>query len=347
MKKYKITLLGIVISFIIIAVFIFYQLYVPVSNIVAPKFIKIQKGMSVKDISYLLKKEGLIRNELLFLILAKFFRAESALKAGTYKLGPSMNMLEIFKIIKSGEFIPCYFTIPPGYTIPQIASLLKKKGIIKEREYFINLAYNEEFVNSLGISSKNLEGYLFPTTYFVPPDIREEVKVEELLKIMVKKFKKKVLSRRDYQKACKSLGLSMHQIITLASIIEKETSLKYEKPIISGVLYNRLRYNMPLCSDPTVIYALGDRFDGNLKKEDLRIDSLYNTYRYKGLPPTPICNPGEDSIEAALYPAKVNYLYFVSMNNGRHKFATNFREHKRNVLKYQILPYCKDSLGLH
>lgn len=195
---------------------------------------------------------------------------------------------------------------------------------------FIQQTRDRSLIDSLDIPGENLEGYLFPETYHFDKNTDERA----IVKTMVDTFKRRAL-KPEYLDRARELGFSFHKIITLASLIEKETGREDERELISAVFHNRLRKNMRLQCDPTVIYALKN-FDGNLRKKDLGIDSPYNTYRYAGLPPGPIANPGLESIRAALYPASANYIYFVSKQNGSHEFSSALADHNRAVRKYQL-----------
>jgi UPF0755 protein len=320
---------GIAIVILLILGIIIYQLYIPLdSKSPQIKVIEISKGMNAKGIAHLLKEEGLIKNGLAFRVLAKVKGVENRLQAGEYELSSSLNLSRILSKIEKGEILAHPFTIPEGYNIRQIASVLEKKGLA-EKERFIELTKDSKLISQFSIPAKSLEGYLFPETYRVSKGMDEE----EIIKLMISQFNKAV-TKEDRKKA-EELGFTFHQIIILASIVEKETSAVEERAFISAVFHNRLKAKRPLQADPTVIYALGEAFDGDLKKEHLRIDSPYNTYRYRGLPPGPIGNPGRAAIQAALYPADVNYLYFVSRNDGTHAFSFSLEEHNRAVWKYQ------------
>lgn len=311
-----------------------FQLQLPLNSKGSPKVIRIYNGMNVKDIARLLKEKGIIRNEISFVLLVKVTSSETVLKSGIYKLSPCSNLIEVFRIIKKGDANNFCVTIPEGYNTYQIADLLQKQGVILNRQRFIDMSQNKDFIASLNIFSKNLEGYLFPETYCFEPQTKDE----KVIETMINECKKRVLNNKEYQKQARFLGLSMHQVITLASIIEKEASASDERPLVSAVFHNRLKQGMLLESCATVIYALGKKFSERLKRVDLHIDSEYNTYLHKGLPLTPISNPGIKSIESALYPKPVDYLYFVSTGNGRHKFSSNVEEHRENVVRYQIEP---------
>ncbi|MBU4310888.1 endolytic transglycosylase MltG [bacterium] len=319
----------IAIVILIILGIVIYQLYIPLdSKSPQIKVIEISKGMNAKGIAHLLKEEGLIKNGLAFRVLAKVKGVEDRLQAGEYELSSSMNLSRILSRIKKGETLAHSFTIPEGYNIRQIAQILEEKGLA-EKERFIELTKDSKLISQFDIPAKSLEGYLFPETYRVSKGMNEE----EIIELMVSQFNKAV-SEED-RKGAQELGFTFHQIIILASIVEKETSAPEERALISAVFHNRLKAKRPLQADPTVIYALGEAFDGDLKKEHLRVDSPYNTYRYRGLPPGPIGNPGRKAIQAALYPADVNYLYFVSRNDGTHAFSSSLEEHNRAVWKYQ------------
>jgi len=308
----------------------------PMSRIANPKIINIPKGSDLKTVSSILKRDGFIKDTMTFNLLAKYKSVEGNLKAGEYQLSLDMPPLQILNLILEGKVYQYPVTIPEGYNIFEIASLLSKKGLA-EREKFVLLAFNRDFIESLGIEANNLEGYIFPDTYHISKGMDESV----IIKKMVDTFKKTVSDEilNNYQKT----SLTPHQIITLASLIEKETGNEKEKPIISAVFHNRFKKKMRLQCDPTIIYSLlleGLKknkiiYDGNIRKEDLSIDSPYNTYRYAGLPPGPIANPGKSSIHAAMYPSASKYIYFVSKNDGSHHFSSTIEEHNRAVRIYQ------------
>ncbi|MEW6103561.1 MAG: endolytic transglycosylase MltG [bacterium] len=316
----------------ILAIFVLltalYDIYFPKDISGKPKTISIRRGLSAKEIANLLKNEGIIRNKYIFSSLIILKNKEKDIKAGDYEISPSLNMIDILSILTKGNKIKSCFTIPPGYNIYQIADMLYEKGFIDKKRFF-NLCFDREFILKLGFSVNTLEGLLFPDTYCVSKGMKEE----KIIGIIIERFKK-VFKESDVRIA-KKMGFSIYQILILASIIEKETSYYKEMPIISAIFHNRLRRNMRLNSCPTVIYSLFPNFDGNLKKEDLEISSPYNTYRHNDLPPSPISNPSISAIKAALNPASTDYLYFVSMNNGRHKFSKTLAEHNIAVSKYQ------------
>ncbi len=218
-------------------------------------------------------------------------------------------------------------TIPEGLTVSEVADLLDKAGIAN-KERFLMESEDPELLSSLQLDGKGLEGYLFPDTYYFTPFATEK----DVIIAMVEEFRKAFNPEMVAQS--KAIGLDLHQVVTLASLIEKETGFNEERALVSAVFHNRLKLGIPLQSDPTVIYGLKN-FSGTLTRKDLESPSPYNTYRIQGLPPGPICNPGVSSLTAALNPAQVPYLYFVSKNDGSHLFSVNLQDHNRAVRIYQ------------
>ena len=212
----------------------------------------------------------------------------------------------------------------------QIIQILARDNWIKP-DRFLALTKDADFIKKIGFNLENLEGYLFPDTYTLT---RDTVTEEKLITMMTNRFQ---VIWNDLEQDLPA-GLSRHQAITLASIVEKETGMSDERPLIAQVFLNRLKKKMRLQSDPTVIYGLQENFDGDLTRKDLQQKNPYNTYVIDGLPPGPVCSPGRDSILAVLHPADVPYLYFVSKNDGSHHFSTSLKDHNRAVRKYQILP---------
>ncbi len=333
-RKIVLYILGLM-FFISVSIISFLQ-YIPPSTTPSNKVIFIKKGTPLKKVSMILKNEGLIKNEKLFIIMATLLWKRTKIKAGEYELNTKMFPHEILSILVRGEVKRHLVTISEGLTLNQIAQLLSNLNIV-DKDSFIQKATDPAFISSLGIpylinhnAPITLEGYLYPETYH----LFKGMEPEEVIHMMVKQFQR--VFGADLMERASQLGITLREAVIIASIIEKETSLPEEKPLISAVFYNRLKRNMPLQSDPTVIYGIKD-FDGNLTKAHLMRPSPYNTYISLGLPPTPICNPGKDSIIAALYPASVPFLYFVSKNDGSHHFSTDIEEHQRAVFKYQKL----------
>ena len=298
------------------------------------KSIMIKKGSSLTKVSIMLKQEGIIRDANVFTRMVTFLGKKKEVKAGEYEFHTRMHSWEVLNILAKGQVKPHLVTIVEGCTLSQIAQLLDDLEIV-EKKTFLEESSSPTLILSLGLpystASKpgpTLEGYLFPNTYH----LLREMNSEEIIQMMVQQFKK--VFNNDWIRSASHLGMSLKEVVTLASIIEKEASLPEEKPFISAVFHNRLRKRIPLQSDPTVIYGIKN-FNGNLTRVDLQRPSPYNTYLNTGLPPTPICNPGKDSLLAALHPSPVSYLYFVSKNDGSHYFSSTMEEHNQAVWKYQ------------
>jgi UPF0755 protein len=295
----------------------------------APVSVEITSGMPLNKISALFEERDLIGNSLAFQLLAFLQEKQGQIQVGEYELSPSMTPMDILEVVTSGKTILHAVTIPEGYRITEIAALLETKGLVNA-ENFIQETKDEKLIKSAGISGNSLEGYLFPETYNFSKNTSERKIIQRLLDIYHEKIK-----QHELRKRAQSSNLTFHQVMTLASLIEKETGIDEERKLISSVFHNRLRKKMLLQTDPTVIYAMAD-FDGNIRKKDLQVDSPYNTYRYKGLPPGPIASPGIKSIIAALEPSESDYLYFVSRKDGSHQFSSNLMDHNRAVRKYQL-----------
>ena len=312
---------------LIVAGLLFFKASLPMNDNTQPQVFEVKSGMTLKQVSQELFRQNLIRSANAFQAIALIQDKEKLIKVGEYYISPSMLPAEILQRITSGKTVLHSITIPEGYRITEIANLLEEKDLA-DKNIFLQQAKNVELLE--GIPTSSLEGYLFPDTYHFGKRTTEAAIINK----MVKTFKERVL-KQEFLKRAEDLGFSYHEIITLASLIEKETGKDSERKQISSVFHNRLKKNMLLQTDPTVIYAI-DIFDGNIRKRDLNIDSPYNTYRYKGLPPGPIANPGLKSIIAALYPATTSNLYFVSKQDGSHKFSATLNEHNRAVQKYQL-----------
>lgn len=309
-------------------------IYLCIFEILAPinrenyteEIIQITPGMGVSEIGKLLKEKGLIKNAFVFQAVSLIKGKYNSLKAGNYAISSNMDLLQILKRISSGDGVFYRFTIPEGFTEVEIAKLWEEKGLGNASDFTKELS-DPLIAKKYGISAESLEGYLFPDTYIFSYGISER----EAIIMMLDQFFKKVPGVID-----KSLSsLPMHEIITLASIIEKEAKVEEERPLISAVFHNRLRLDQKLESCATVLYGLGYPHR-ELNYNDLRDPtSRYNTYVYKGLPPGPICNPGLSSIIAAVNPSKENYLYFVSKNDGTHYFTEDYNDFIRAKKKYR------------
>ena len=288
----------------------------------------IPAGQSLKATTDALFKNGIITSPFKFNLVARLKGYDKRLKAGEYALSASMAPIQIMEKLVKGEVELYKITIPEGFNIYQIADLVAEAGFAPNSN-FIDAATSADLARKNNINAETLEGYLFPETYYFP----KKVKVETIISTMVDRFWK--VFNSAWQERADQLGFSIHQIVTLASIIEKETGAPSERPVISSVFHNRLKKKMRLESDPTVIYGLKN-FDGNLKRIHLETPTPYNTYQIKGLPVGPIANPGAKALEAALYPADTKFIYFVSKKNKTHQFSTNLKDHNQAVRKYQL-----------
>jgi UPF0755 protein len=291
------------------------------------KIVTIQDGATFQHVALLLERERLVKSRSAFVLLGKSQSADRKIHAGEYELNAGMTPAEILAKLLNGQVLLHPLTIPEGLTVAQIADVVSQQGLT-DRTEFLRLARDQAFVASLGIKAETLEGYLYPNTYKFP----RAAKARDVLTAMVEQLRKSV--GPDLLERMQELKMTMHEVLTLASVIEKETGSSGERPEISAVFHNRLKKHIPLQSDPTVIYGL-PAFDGNLHKKDLSNPSPYNTYRVRGLPPGPIANPGIQAIRATLYPSNSRSLYFVSRNDGTHQFSATLVEHNQAVEKYQ------------
>lgn len=306
---------------------LWYYLTMPPAGDREIRHVEILQGASFTRVADILEKEGVITGVKRFCLLAKLKGVEKEIKAGDYTFHTAMTPSAVLSKLISGEYRTYKVTIPEGFNTFQIAALLEKEGLV-EKERFLKYASDPVFVHALGIKNNSLEGFLFPDTYY----LRKGMGEERILRKMVARFNE--VFKEQYQERARVLNLSRVELIALASIVEKETSDPSERSLIAAVFHNRLKRGIMLQSDPTVIYGIRD-FDGNLTKKDLKTKTPFNTYLFRGLPPQPIANPGEESIKAVLYPSPKKYLYFVSKNNGTHHFSTTLKEHNRAVNRYQ------------
>lgn len=317
---------------LIIAVALFfcvkYYSKIPYSESEKTVIIDIQPGTGLIKTSGLLKEKDLIKSSFIFKAYAVIIGFDKKIRAGEYELRKNMTPSEILTILAEGKVKLYKIVIPEGYALSQIALIVEESGL-SDKKSFMESATDREFIHSLGIKADSIEGYLFPETYLFP----KKTSPKKIIKTMVAGLFK--IYTPDFFKKSEQMGLSLHETLTLASIIEKETGSADERPIISSVFHNRLKIGMRLETDPTVIYGIND-FDGNLTRKDLETPTPYNTYIISGLPPGPIASPGESAIKAALYPADTKYLYFVSKNDSTHHFSVNYKEHQNAVRQYQF-----------
>jgi UPF0755 protein len=293
-------------------------------------FVAIPAGSSVSSIANRLVAAGVLPDSWTFRIAARFTGADRRLQAGEYRFAGASTPLTVLERLSAGDVFTRPITFPEGLTIVEMAEVFAKSGIGTAKE-FISAAADPAIVSTYDARAKNLEGYLFPDTYALPRQTGADGAVRAMLARFDKAF------NADLRGAAAERGLTVREVLTLASLIEKETARPEERPVVSAVYHNRLRIGMPLQCDPTVVYALmlTGKWNGNIRKADLQINSPYNTYRTPGLPPGPIASPGLASIEAAVRPADVPYLYFVSRNDGTHVFSRTLAEHSRNVRQFQ------------
>jgi len=303
--------------------YIGWSLLVPLSPR-GQKFVLLRPGYSTRRIAAELKAAGVIRSQSAF-VLWHYFHHKRSLKAGEYLFESSGNEIAVHRRLVRGDIYVHSVVIPEGYTVFDIANAIQEAGL-GSRQDFLRVAQSEtSLIADLAPEAHSLEGYLFPNTY----QLTRTQSMEEMLSAMVKQFRQ----------VAQQIGLSsnLQRTVTMASIIEKETAVPEERPIVASVYYNRLGKNIALDADPSVIYAelLNGNYQGTLHHGDLQVNSPYNTYRHAGLPPGPIGNPGRSSLEAAMHPAQTDYYYFVSDGDGHHRFAHDLEEHNRNVAAYR------------
>jgi UPF0755 protein len=296
------------------------------------KLVTVEPGMGAGQILQALEKEGVLADSKLARTYLIYFMRDPKIQAGEYRFSGPLSTPQVLRMLVKGDIVTRSVTIIEGLTLEEIAQQLAREKFGR-REVFLDLMRSPKLVADLDPDAPDLEGYLFPETYSFASAVSER----EIVKTMVDTF------RRRFEKEVRPLladgspGRSVRQVVTLASIVEKEAQVAGERPLIAAVYRNRLDRGIGLAADPTVIYALKrlGRWNGNIRKDDLRMESPYNTYRYAGLPPGPICSPGLASLRAAADPADVSYLYFVSRNDGTHVFADTLQEHNRNVNTWQ------------
>ncbi len=314
---------------IIFVAFVYQYATTPASASPDEQVVEIKPGMTLKKVAHFLADKELLKEPSNFMLYTYLQGEQNRIQAGEYRLSPSMPPRDILEALTSGMAVLYAVTIPEGYRITEIADLLEAKGLA-EKAAFIEATRNRELLESMHIPSGSLEGYLYPETY----QFSKAAGARRIVQTLLDTFKERVLQPERVQQV-EAMQFTLHEIVTLASLIEKETGLGKERKLISSVFHNRLIKKMRLQTDPTVIYAMAD-FDGNIRKKDLSIDSPYNTYKHFGLPPGPIASPGLESIQAAMDPEESAFLYFVSRKNGSHQFSTNYNDHTNAVRKYQL-----------
>lgn len=289
--------------------------------------IQIPKGATFRQAVDIFSKENLIRDKNLFLFIGRISRIDRKIRAGYYSIYKSMNSLDLLKVLRKGQIIEYEITVIEGDSLREIAEKLSEKGIVSKEDFW-QLPSDKNFLTSYNINAPTCEGYLFPETYKIPKGMDPGEAIGMMINKMREKYSDKLMARAS------EIGLSEREVLTLASIIEKEAVIDEERPLISAVLHNRLRKKIPLQADPTAIYGIKSSKE-KITSDDLKRKTPYNTYTIKGLPPGPIASPSMKSIIAALYPADVPYIYFVSNNDGTHQFSVTAKEHEAAVKSYR------------
>ncbi len=292
----------------------------------APQVLLFPSGSSSKSIAAELQRAGVVRSRFAFELL-HYALPKKKLKAGEYRFDRAASGLEVFERMARGDVLVHTVVVPEGYNMFDIAAAVEAAGLGKSQDFLAVATHDTALIRAFDPQAKSLEGYLFPDTYL----FTRTMTMREMAAAMVRRF----------QKEAQTLGLAgdTHRLVTLASIVEKETAAPDERPEVASVYANRLAKNMALAADPTVVYAalLTGTYRGAIYQSDLQSDSPYNTYKFAGLPPGPIANPGAASLRAAMQPAQTPYLFFVAAGDGtgRHHFSSNFEQHERNVIAYR------------
>ncbi len=307
-------------------------LYVPYQHF-PPEgvYVDIPRGTSLRTISRILASQGVVRSRWVFEGLSRE-RSRRTLEAGEYFFDRPVTSLQVFDALANGRVLVRELVVPEGYSMFDVADLVEREGFTT-RDDFLAAARDPAFVHDLAPQAPSSEGFLFPATYEFP----RHPSGHDIVDAMVKHFRQEWSTLAAEQP--NASGLPLEQVVTMASLVERETPKPEERPLVAGVFANRLRRGLPLQCDPTVVYSLelAGTYSGTLSAQDLPVDSPYNTYRHTGLPPGPIANPGEASLRAALAPATTDYLYFVADTEGGHFFSTTLAEHNRNVARYRHL----------
>lgn len=301
--------------------------------------VDIPKGSSLEKISLVLEEKGIVSSAFKFELYARAQKNAQNIQAGTFLLSPAWTPKKILGELTTGSGILYRLTIREGLPWWEVAKLLEQQGFCKATD-FKEAIFDKAFLQKKGIPFANAEGYLYPDTYLLhKPKETGKDSAYKIANRLIDTFYEKTKSLKNNEKYQKILGSpkELNRLLTLASIVEKETRLEEERPVVAGVYYNRLKLNMILQADPTVIYGLGQNFNGQLLKKHLQDkNNPYNTYQHMGLPPTPICSPSLSAIKASLKPAEHGYLYFVAKGIGAsHVFSTNLRDHNNAVREYK------------
>lgn len=332
MKRFIIIIIVIIVLVLGIIGYDFYnKTSTPFKGYEKPVIVNIKMGSSVTKIAGQLYMNKIISNYYYFKLYYRLYFKDTKFKSGEYLFDKPLTMKQVIRKLSEGKVILYKITIKEGLTIEETAELLEERYRINF-EKFVMKAKDFNLVADIDKKAEDLEGYLLPDTYMV----HKGITADEFLRIMVRKFKKSFTNSMKWR--ARELNMTIREVVTLASLIEKETSSREERFLIASVFHNRLRLGMALDCDPTIIYALkrDNKYDGKIGWDDLKYDSPYNTRLHRGLPPGPICSPGFASIEAALFPENTKYLYFVAKDARTHYFSKTLNEHNRAVSKYII-----------
>lgn len=320
---FKFLLKLVAVTVIVLALWLAWALYWPVQP-TQTKFVMLKPGLSTRHLAQELESNGVIHSWRAFLLYHYLLKPRT-LKAGEYKFDTEATALAVHARLVRGDVYVHSVTIPEGFNMFDIANAIEAAGLGTKQDFLDHAQKQTALIRDLDPQATSLEGYLFPDTY----GFTRTQSMSDIISVMVHRFRQEA----------KSIGLNsdVHRIVTLASIVEKETAAPDERPLVAGVYLNRLQKHMALDADPTVIYAalLAGRYQGTIYQSDLHFSSAYNTYKNPGLPPGPIANPGKASLQAAMNPTQTDYLYFVSDNNGHHRFARTLDEHSHNVALYR------------
>jgi len=296
--------------------------------------VEIPRGSSLRTIADLLSRKGVVADPFRFYYFLRYmvrFERAGEIQAGEYEFRDGMSPRAVAMRMFRGERYRYKVTIPEGLRYEEIADILAGAGLA-DRNLFVKLCRDPVYIKALGVEADSLEGYLFPDTYL----FERGQPIDFIIKTLVRRFREVFA---PYAAGAQARGLGMHQAVTLASIVEKETGAPQERPMIASVFYNRMKIPMKLQTDPTVIYGIiraRGAFNGNLRRKDLETPNQYNTYTIEGLPPGPICNPGAEALKAVAQPAESKMLFFVSHNDGTHEFCPNYACHLKAVQKWQL-----------
>ena len=333
MKK---IVVGVVVCMVVAGVAVFYLWHdfqhfaqSPLAENAADQVFTIAPGQHFKTVAENLETEALTASAPKLQLLARLKGWDRQVQAGEYQLSAAMSPLEMLDAMVTGKVLLYRVTIPEGFSLTQIAQAIEEAGLSSGDE-IMTAACQAPLLEQLGVATASAEGYLFPDTYL----FARNASADEIVAAMVSRFE--AVYSAEFHSRAEALGLTRHEVVTLASIVEKESGNVSEQPRVASVFHNRLERGMRLESDPTVIFGLGDAFDGNLTRQHLHTPNPYNTYTTAGLPPGPIASPGETALKAVLFPEDSNYLFFVSKNDGSHYFSKTFGEHNRAVRRYQL-----------